>query len=338
MKARFYIFMKQKTQKTNKYRLVIISLMAVMVFVSSAQASEINAENVVKYVNEARIKEGLVELQVSEKLTEVATAKVNDMVAHNYFAHTSPAGLTPWRWFELKGYDYKYAGENLAINFTTAEDQQIAWMKSPTHKKNILNVNYQEIGVAVAAGEVNGTLGIISVQEFGTLISSVTGKENKNFAPIKDKTLPDNTKFIPTVLSTGDQKINENLKENFDSVFIFETLEHVQDEEKTIVNINNLLNKGGYVFVGAPVEFGLFFFLKELGRLLILGKTNHSAKEMFFASIGKMKKVKRVIGSHKGYDYRNTIKLFEKESLKLVEKIYYPSKLTPYGVILVFKK
>ena len=67
MKARFYIFMKQKTQKTNKYRLVIISLMAVMVFVSSAQASEINAENVVKYVNEARIKEGLVELQVSEK-------------------------------------------------------------------------------------------------------------------------------------------------------------------------------------------------------------------------------------------------------------------------------
>ncbi|PIN81341.1 hypothetical protein COV13_01530 [Candidatus Woesearchaeota archaeon CG10_big_fil_rev_8_21_14_0_10_32_9] len=140
------------------------------------------------------------------------------------------------------------------------------------------------------------------------------------------------------IIASSGEKINENLKENFDSVFIFETLEHVQDEEKTIVNINNLLNKGGYVFVGAPVEFGLFFFLKELGRLLILGKTNHSAKEMFFASIGKMKKVKRVIGSHKGYDYRNTIKLFEKESLKLVEKIYYPSKLTPYGVILVFKK
>jgi hypothetical protein len=214
VKARFYIFMKQKTQKLNKYILSLISLILVLIFASPVLASEINAENVIRYVNEARNNNGLKELRVSEKLTAVATAKVNDMVAHNYFAHTSPAGLTPWHWFEKIGYDYKYAGENLAINFTTAEAQQVAWMNSPTHRKNILNENYHEIGVAVAAGEVNGTLGIIAVQEFGTLAHPGAGSEEKNFAPAKDKALPDTTKFVPTVLSTGDQKINQKIDEN----------------------------------------------------------------------------------------------------------------------------
>ncbi|MFA5962277.1 MAG: CAP domain-containing protein [Parcubacteria group bacterium] len=204
--------MKQNAQKLNKYVLIIISLGWALVFVSSVQASEISPENVIKYVNEAREKEGLLDLNVSEKLTQVATDKVNDMVAHHYFAHTSPAGLNPWHWFELEGYDYKYAGENLAINFTTAEAEQAAWMKSPTHRKNILNVNYQEIGVAVAAGEVNGTMGIIAVQEFGTLAHPGAGSEKKDFAPVKDKAIPVDTKFVPTVLSTGDQKIDENLK------------------------------------------------------------------------------------------------------------------------------
>jgi|GEM_PF-6717878 len=192
----------------------MISLALMLVFVAPALASEITSENVIKYVNEARAKEGLAELQISEKLTAVATAKVNDMVAEHYFAHTSPKGLTPWHWFELKGYDYKYAGENLAINFTTAEAEQLAWMKSPTHRKNILHENYREIGVAVAAGEVNGTLGIIAVQEFGALAHPGAGSDEKNFAPAKDKTLPDTTKFVPTVLSTGDQKINQKIDEN----------------------------------------------------------------------------------------------------------------------------
>ncbi len=224
MKARFFFFpdflssggkyakMKQNTQKLNKYAITTISLILALVFVSPVLASEINADNVIRYVNEARQKEGVPELAVSEKLTEVATAKVNDMVAQHYFAHTSPAGITPWHWFELKGYDYKYAGENLAINFTTAEAEQTAWMNSPTHRKNILNSNYNEIGVAVAAGEVNGTMGIIAVQEFGSLAHPGAGSDKKNFAPVKDKALPDTTKFVPTVLSTGDQKIDENLK------------------------------------------------------------------------------------------------------------------------------
>jgi uncharacterized protein YkwD len=208
--------MKQNMQKLNRYALVSISLALALSFALPVSASEINPENVIKYVNEARAKEGLKALVVNEKLSAVATAKANDMVANHYFAHTSPAGLNPWHWFDKIGYDYKYAGENLAINFTTAEAQQAAWMKSPTHKKNILNVNYQEIGVAVAAGEVNGTLGIIAVQEFGTLAHPGAVNEKKDFAPAKDKAIPEEMKFMPTVLSTGDQKIDQKINQQID--------------------------------------------------------------------------------------------------------------------------
>lgn len=204
--------MRQNKQKIKKQSFIIASIAFALVFVLPVEASEINPENVIRLVNEARVQAGLKELEESEKLGEVATAKVNDMVKNKYFAHTSPKGLTPWHWFELAGYDYKYAGENLAINFTTAEAEQVAWMNSPTHKKNILNENYQEIGVAVATGEVNGTMGIIAVQEFGTLAKPGAPSGEKDFASAKDKVLPDTTKFVPTVLSSGDKKINENLK------------------------------------------------------------------------------------------------------------------------------
>jgi hypothetical protein len=208
--------MKRNTQKINRYAIFAIGLILTLGFVFPVLASEINAENVIRYVNEAREKEGLQKLTVSEKLNEVAMAKVNDMVANKYFAHTSPKGFNPWHWFELVGYDYKYAGENLAINFVTAEAQQLAWMNSPTHRKNILNVNYKEIGVAVAAGEVDNTMGIIAVQEFGTL--AYPGKaenDNNDFAPANDNVLPDTTRFVPAVLSVGDNKADDKELKDF---------------------------------------------------------------------------------------------------------------------------
>ncbi len=202
--------MKQNIQKRSKYVLMITGILVLpLIFVFPAQASEINAGNVIKYVNEAREKENIPDLKISSRLTEVATAKINDMVTHKYFAHTSPEGITPWHWFEKSGYAYKYAGENLAINYTSAEEEQAAWMNSPTHRKNIMNSNYIEIGVAVAVGEINGAPGIIAVQEFGAPAYSGTAIGKKDFISNNDNTLPDLIKFTPVVLSTdSSQKIN----------------------------------------------------------------------------------------------------------------------------------
>jgi hypothetical protein len=168
-----------------------------------AFASEITPNKVIELVNSARQEEGLKPLVKSDVLTKVAQDKLDDMIKNGYFAHTSPSGKNPWTWFAEEGYDYKYAGENLAINFTSAEDQQKAWMKSLTHRKNILNVDYQEIGVAFGAGEIDGKMSLITVQEFGARAVAPEAAENgNNFLFQKGADLLDNgSKILPQVLA-----------------------------------------------------------------------------------------------------------------------------------------
>jgi len=107
-------------------------------------------------------------LRVSPVLQAAAQEKANDMATNNYFAHTSPAGLTPWYWFQKVGYNFAYAGENLAVNFVNSEDVTNAWMNSPDHRENILNGNFTEIGMATAEGTFEGRPATYVVELFGT--------------------------------------------------------------------------------------------------------------------------------------------------------------------------
>jgi hypothetical protein len=90
------------------------------------------------------------------------------MVANNYFAHTSPYGITPWHWFKEVGYTFRFAGENLAVNFLESRDVQQAWLNSPTHRANVLNPNFTEIGIATAYGTYKGANTAYVVELFGT--------------------------------------------------------------------------------------------------------------------------------------------------------------------------
>ncbi len=108
------------------------------------------------------------ELKVSPTLTAIAQAKANDMAEKSYFAHTSPEGKSPWYWFKQGGYVFNYAGENLAVDFSDSADVERAWMNSPTHRSNILNTKFTEIGVATAVGTLDGRQTTFVVQEFGT--------------------------------------------------------------------------------------------------------------------------------------------------------------------------
>lgn len=159
---------KIKLNKILLYSPIMAVIFVFFAFSPSAWAEEINMRNVVELTNREREKQGMGELLINPTLNQVAANKAQHMVRNHYFSHTSPEGLSPWHWFEEEGYQYKYAGENLAINYKTAEEQQSAWMKSPTHKKNILNPNYTEIGIATASGYINGKPASITVQVFGT--------------------------------------------------------------------------------------------------------------------------------------------------------------------------
>lgn len=113
-------------------------------------------------------------LTVNPILEEAARLKAQDMVAHSYFAHTSPSGVTPWHWLAKAGYRYTSAGENLAVDFIDASDVHTAWMASPTHRANIVNDTYTEIGIATATGMYQGHETVFVVQFFGKPKRSVS--------------------------------------------------------------------------------------------------------------------------------------------------------------------
>jgi hypothetical protein len=118
-------------------------------------------------VNQTRELAGLKPLVENAKLDQAAQMKAENMVLNNYFAHTSPQGLSPWHWFSQAGYNYKFAGENLAVGFFNSSEVYQAWLNSPEHKANIVNTHYTEVGTAVLAG-YGGNNTIVVVQEFAS--------------------------------------------------------------------------------------------------------------------------------------------------------------------------
>lgn len=135
---------------------------------SSWLVSTILPAVVVSETNDARAKEDLKPLARNDVLDTAAQMKANDMAAHSYFAHKSPDGITPWYWFKRAGYTYAYAGENLAVHFTDSTAVVDAWLKSPTHRANVMNGKYTEIGIGTAKGRYEGFDTVFVVQLFGT--------------------------------------------------------------------------------------------------------------------------------------------------------------------------
>src|SRR4029078_3041745 len=118
--------------------------------------------------NTSRNSYGLSTLTYNDELAKAAQTKANDMLAKGYFAHNTPDGKTPWDFIQAQHYNYIMAGENLAVNFTEAENVEDAWMNSPGHKANILNKNCEEIGIGISQGNFQGHNAIFVVQMFGT--------------------------------------------------------------------------------------------------------------------------------------------------------------------------
>lgn len=135
---------------------------------SEAELSEIISANMLSLTNQSRAEEGIAPLEYNETLARFAQIKGQDMIDKNYFAHDTPDGKRPWEWINRGEYDYVYAGENLAMDFITAEVIQAAFLKSPSHRKNILNSKYKNIGIAVLRGELDGRQTTLLVEFFGT--------------------------------------------------------------------------------------------------------------------------------------------------------------------------
>jgi hypothetical protein len=159
--------------------LALFSLSAGSAYV--AKATEFGKRVIVSVLidltNKNRVDAGLTTLKHSSLLDDSSLLKARDMVENNYFAHESPTGVTPWHWFEKAGYSFVYAGENLAVNYFDSESVDKAWLNSPTHKANIVNPKFKEIGISARDGMYKGENTIYVVQMFGTPLSGVTEED-----------------------------------------------------------------------------------------------------------------------------------------------------------------
>jgi uncharacterized protein YkwD len=139
---------------------------------------------IINQLNQERSENNLHPLIFSPELRRAAEIKVKDLIENKYFLHTSPNGEKAWDILGDVGYDYKYAGENLAMKFKDAVSVHNAWMKSKSHKENILFENYTEVAVAIDE-RAGGSL--VAVEFFGKPAASntiikvgMTSEEEKN--------------------------------------------------------------------------------------------------------------------------------------------------------------
>jgi uncharacterized protein YkwD len=107
-------------------------------------------------VNKERTDRGLAALSVDPLLQGVAVAHSADMIARDYFAHTTPSGETAPQRILASGYvpaGAGYAiGENIAFgtgSLSTPRSIVTAWMNSPGHRANILNGSFSTVGVGI---------------------------------------------------------------------------------------------------------------------------------------------------------------------------------------------
>ena len=172
---------KTKTKLLIKFIFGTFLGFSVLINFSYVQAA-FSSGTIVSSTNSARAQNGLGALSTNSALASAAYAKAQDILANDYFAHNSPDGKTPWDFINQSGYTYAYAGENLAIGYSDASELFSAWMASATHRDNILNPNFREIGVAVVSGEYQGAETIVTVQEFGATAESAAATSPEQVA------------------------------------------------------------------------------------------------------------------------------------------------------------
>ena len=118
--------------------------------------------------NEVRIANGITPLSQEQRLYASSQHKATDMANASYFAHTGPDGKSLANWLAEAQYPYHTAGENLAIGFSDPRALVNAWVNSPTHLANLIDPEYEETGIGLAAGMYDGVPVVYVAQHFGT--------------------------------------------------------------------------------------------------------------------------------------------------------------------------
>jgi len=136
-------------------------------------------QNIINQTNAIRAGYDLAPLTVDSRLMQSAQNKALDMARFEYFSHVSLNGEKMAFWINGADYVYTLAGENLAKGFDSVDRLMQAWAASSTHYQNLVEPKFENIGVGIAEGMLDGKETVFIVQHFGvqiqeTAVSSAT--------------------------------------------------------------------------------------------------------------------------------------------------------------------
>ena len=135
--------------------------------------------SILRYTNRARKRHGFPPLAGERTLIKASRAHSRWMADRGRFTHTGTRGSRPHQRMKHHGFGGDTMGENIYMlrsngagfrsDWNMGRDAVTSWMNSPGHRRNILNRDYNRIGIGVArkGGSVYMT------QNFGHLDSPV---------------------------------------------------------------------------------------------------------------------------------------------------------------------
>ena len=170
--------------------------------ISTVQAA-VDAPTLYSLHNSNRASNGLSSLTVNSQLVTSATNKANAMLESDCWDHYCPPGTSPWSFILNSGYEYVYAGENLGEGFSSNSTLMNAWMNSATHRANIMNGNFSEVGIGFAYGSYQGNPNnTVVVVHFGSRQKTSPTATPKPVAQISTNsgTTPTNRPLTPTAV------------------------------------------------------------------------------------------------------------------------------------------
>jgi len=226
--------------------------------------SKEQVEKIFNLTNEARKAASLHELSFDPYLSKVAETRASDMAEKKYFSHYTPEGYAPWYFIDTSIYDYKYAGENLAMNFTEMESVQNGFMASPGHKNNILNPRFYDVGFAIKPFEINGKKTQVLVSIFGGTKKQVStlARSQMSVAQDENQILPSSPETAVTVAGTE----LRDIPPSYDfpkELIVFPTLNDKETLAVKIYRYSHLL------FLGFIVFFVISLFLNIIIKIHI---------------------------------------------------------------------
>ena len=219
------------------------------------------AQKIIQLTNNVRTELGIAPLTENQTLNQAALNKAEDMLVNQYFAHVSPDNLALRHFLYALNYNFRVAGENLAIGFSDPDTIVNAWENSPTHYSNLIDPDFTEIGVAVVSGEYNGYETTLTAQYFGdpyVVAEPVIEVPTPELKEVKEKEQDYNTKVEQVVVALeeapevqnepviGSEEQEEVLAEKEEAILEKPVLVSPKDNYvfNKDINILNVLAKG----------------------------------------------------------------------------------------------